>query len=426
MILILTVLGPICSQGALLAYDTFDDYEAQNSFVNLLILQNSGIGLRGPWETTYPGSFFERADLYELVSPGLQGACKIHVVADDRMNVAVRNLEFPVKEGQTLFIRAQVKPDDFLRNDLSEFGLKLVFQKGTALAGKSGFTSNLGVGNVNSTLKAVAGTSYYFIIKVELFPDKDRLSLYVMQSLSTTEPTPVAVSSNQDYGNLERIGFSTRNATVSYDSLVVAETFDQVIFPSLPEPPKISWTQANVIEGNQGTNNHVITFSLSKPSSRQVSFSYLPFNMDHVYDYARAGEDFLPIQGEVIFPPGSMTQTLTLPIVGDASSEPDETIPLWIRYPVNAAFWGSLGIEQPYLLIKNDDTVVVKPQLTIERRTDGYLIQWNAGSGGNLEYAESLAPGSEWLPVQNYTTGQTYSTLVPFAATEKFFRTRKP
>src|SRR3954470_4317695 len=84
------VISPFC-RAEILAYDTFNDYSLRQLFV-----QNSGVGLRGYWEPIFDS--LQRADLYQIVAPGLGGACKVHIVADDSMNIAVRTLDQPITE----------------------------------------------------------------------------------------------------------------------------------------------------------------------------------------------------------------------------------------------------------------------------------------------------------------------------------------
>lgn len=413
------------SLAEILAYDTFDDYNSVSQFWNKLFLQNSGVGLRGYWQSLFPNSSLQRDDLYQIVSPGLGGDCKVHIVAPDNMNVAVRSLDQPIPEGKTVFVRVSIRPDSFPANRFSEFGLKLVFAKGEAFAGKGGYLSDFWIEGAGSTTKAVAGTTYLLVVKIELLPGNDRLSLYNVTTLSPTPPEPIAVSTRSDFGELRRLGFWTQNATVSYDSLVVADTFSDVIFPSITIPPKISWNHPTINEGNEGTNNVAMTFSLSAASSRPISFSYSTIRMDHIADSARANEDFLPLNGVITFPPGSTQQTLNLPIIGDSAAEPNESIPLMFKAPVNGAFYGTAANEDPYLTIKNDDLFVLEPNLTIQPQTNGFLLQWNAGSGGNLEYTDQFPPTNGWSAVPDYISGQTYSASVPFSPTNRFFRTRK-
>ena len=408
---------------AILAYDTFDDYDSSSQFVNSLWRQNSGIGLRGYWDTIVPDSNFARDDLYKVVSPGLSGARRVDIVADSKPNEATRYLEQPITEGRTVYIRAEIEPTTFVR-DSSRFGFNLVFSKiGGITAGMIG-APVFSITGVDSTTPIVAGTTYLLVVKVEILPGKDRISLYNITSLSTVEPQPIAIMFLYDLGNLDRIGFSTINATVSYDSLVVADTFSEVISPSLPTPPKISYTLPTITEGNAGTNSYNLSFTLPAPSSRQVRFSYrtIPF---FGTNYARQGEDFPVLSGEIIFPPGSTSQTLSLSIIGDTASEPDELLPLLFYTPVNASFTGTRAEIEPTLVIKNDDTAIVQPSLTIQRQTNSFLIQWNAGSGGNLEFTETFPPTSGWTTVSPVTSGQTYSATLPFTTNPRYFRTRR-
>jgi hypothetical protein len=158
------------SRAEILAYDTFDDYESVNQFYNKLFLQNSGVGLRGYWQTLFPNSSFQRDDLYQIVSPGLGGDCKVHIVAPDNMNVAVRSLDQPIPEGKTVFVRVSIKPDSFPANRFSEFGLKLVFEKEKSSLAKAGTFQSSGSTAPHPPPKPSPEPPIFSLLKSNSFP----------------------------------------------------------------------------------------------------------------------------------------------------------------------------------------------------------------------------------------------------------------
>ncbi len=74
------------------------------------------------------------------------------------------------------------------------------------------------------------------------------------------------------------------------------------------------------MEGHAGTTNAVFTVRLTPSSATTVgaSWSTAPGS-------ASAGSDYTTSSGTVSFPPGSVTRTLSVPVLGDTTPEGDET-----------------------------------------------------------------------------------------------------
>ena len=78
-------------------------------------------------------------------------------------------------------------------------------------------------------------------------------------------------------------------------------------------------TDVTVIEGNTGTTDAVFTVTLSQPSAQTVTVDYTT-----VDGTAIAGEDYVAQTGSVVFAPGDTTGTLTVEVMGDTLTEPEE------------------------------------------------------------------------------------------------------
>ncbi len=101
-------------------------------------------------------------------------------------------------------------------------------------------------------------------------------------------------------------------------------------------------------EGDAGARNMIFTSRLSTPSGRTVSVHYRTIGAS-----ATAGQDFVAVEGDLVFPPGSTQQTVAVPILGDVLSEPDEVFLVELSAPTNA----TLTYTQCGGVIRDDDAV---------------------------------------------------------------------
>lgn len=101
-------------------------------------------------------------------------------------------------------------------------------------------------------------------------------------------------------------------------------------------PPNVAATDAAVVEGNSGTNFLVFNLTLSIPLGVPASVNY-----SISAGTATAGDDFIPVAGTVIFPPGVTNQNVGVPVLGDVVHEPDETMMLNLASPTNVLLAGS-------------------------------------------------------------------------------------
>jgi hypothetical protein len=112
-------------------------------------------------------------------------------------------------------------------------------------------------------------------------------------------------------------------------------------------PPVISISKtAELDEGNSGNANASLTVSLSKASALPITVEYKSAD-----GTATAGQDYEAVSGTLTFPPGQTTKQVAVPVVGDTSQEPDETLTISLSKPTNA----TLGNAVATLTIVNDD-----------------------------------------------------------------------
>jgi uncharacterized repeat protein (TIGR01451 family) len=99
-------------------------------------------------------------------------------------------------------------------------------------------------------------------------------------------------------------------------------------------------------EGNSGTTAMTFTVTLSPPSSGTVTVNYATANGS-----ATGGSDFTPVNGTLTFAPGTLSMTVSVPIIGDSVNEPNETFTLVLSSPANAVISTAIGAGT----IVNDD-----------------------------------------------------------------------
>ena len=125
-------------------------------------------------------------------------------------------------------------------------------------------------------------------------------------------------------------------------------------------PVGLSINNATVAEGNTGNTDATFTITLSAATTQIVTVGFAT-----AAGTATAGQDFTQTTGTATFPAGTTTQTVTVPIVGDADFEPDETFTVVLSNPQNALLTDAQGLGT----ITNDD------EDTGPRAVDDFVIR---------------------------------------------------
>lgn len=103
--------------------------------------------------------------------------------------------------------------------------------------------------------------------------------------------------------------------------------------------PVMSIGDASVLEGNSGTKNLVFPVSLSGPSDFPVTV-----NFSSAVGTATSGVDYTPVTGTLTFAPGVTNYNIAVPIVGDTSLEPSETVLMQLSSINNAILMDGLAV----------------------------------------------------------------------------------
>ena len=96
------------------------------------------------------------------------------------------------------------------------------------------------------------------------------------------------------------------------------------------DPPSVVIGDVTLTEGQSGTKTFVFTLTLSGPSALTTRVRYETADAT-----ALAGSDYSTRTGEVVFSPGALTRTVSVPVNGDTVVEPDETFLVNLHTPVN-------------------------------------------------------------------------------------------
>ena len=95
--------------------------------------------------------------------------------------------------------------------------------------------------------------------------------------------------------------------------------------------PKLTISDANVIEGTSGTTPMTFTVTMSPASVSDVTVDYAT-----VDGTATAGVDYLATSGTLTIPAGQTSGTITVSVLGDLIPTPSETFTLSLSNPVGA------------------------------------------------------------------------------------------
>jgi hypothetical protein len=143
--------------------------------------------------------------------------------------------------------------------------------------------------------------------------------------------------------------------------------------------PAATIRDVSVREGDAGRNDAAFTVTLSGPSAATASIDYASAD-----GTAAAGSDYVAVSGTLVFPPGVTSQTILVPILGDVTIEPDETLALNLGTATNVTIANPSAVGT----IVNDDS-------TWQRVRDG-ASHFEAVASGGTAYVAVGDYGDIW------------------------------
>lgn len=128
-------------------------------------------------------------------------------------------------------------------------------------------------------------------------------------------------------------------------------------------PASLSISDVSLIEGNAGTQNALVTVTLTGARNSPASVEYSTLR-----DTALSGSDYQAVSGKLTFPKGVTSKTISIPVFGDAQIESSE------RFFVNLsnARKATITDGQGVVTINNDDTQI--------RIFDAWQSEGNSGT----------------------------------------------
>jgi chitinase len=188
---------------------------------------------------------------------------------------------------------------------------------GTAAAG-SDYASAVGIA---SFAPGATSATVNVIVNGDVTPEVEETFAVVL-----TEPTNATIARAQGTG------------TIGNDDA-----------PPMPtEPPTVSIGDASVAEGNSGTVDLTFEVTLSAASLEPVSVSYVTGD-----GTATAGADYASTSGTLTIAPGALSGTITIPVNGDTTIEPIETLSVTLTSVTNATTSRDMATG----IIRNDDSL---------------------------------------------------------------------
>jgi chitinase len=162
------------------------------------------------------------------------------------------------------------------------------------------------------------------------------------------------------------------------------EVNDQPVIVDSPLPPspvvlpKLSVSDASVVEGNSGSQTATFTVSLDKAATGSVTVAYATAN-----GTALSGSDYTAKSGTLTFALGETSKSVTVAVAGDGLVEGDETFLFNLASPTNATLADAQGTGT----IKNDDAATPPPVTGSNPLSPSVKITSDWGSGFTADVA---------------------------------------
>jgi len=144
-----------------------------------------------------------------------------------------------------------------------------------------------------------------------------------------------------------------------------------VVEPAVVITPEIVINDVTVTEGDSGNSQAVFTVSLNQRATEPVTVQFHTEN-----GTAIAGEDYQAVSGQLVFQPGEMTKTISVPILGDTVVEPSEDFQVVLDQAVGATLVSATGSGT----IQDNDAPAPMADVDFAVVND-----WNSGFQGAIE-----------------------------------------
>ena len=140
--------------------------------------------------------------------------------------------------------------------------------------------------------------------------------------------------------------------------------------------PRVSVAGAQVLKGNAGTSDGLVTLSLSRPAGKKVEVTYTTAD-----GTATAGTDYVMRHGTATFPRGITTEYVVIPVIGNRQVTGAQSFSLALSAPVGAPLGAGTG------------------QVTITDPNSPQTVLAMTSQPGDY-----IGGGIPWLETNSYTT----------------------
>ena len=190
--------------------------------------------------------------------------------------------------------------------------------------------------------------------------------------------------------------------------------------------PVLSIDSPSVNEGDSGSTNLTFTVTLSAAYSHNVTVDYA----DAGTGTATSGTDYTALSaGRLTFAAGTTSQTITVSVQGDTTSEPDETVVITLGNPTNATVSTAPRTGTGTGTIEDNDTLSISSPFVDEGDSGSANLVFTVSLGGakaaavTVSYADAgtgtATSGTDYTAVTAGmltfaagTTSQTITVLV--------------
>jgi Leucine-rich repeat (LRR) protein len=138
----------------------------------------------------------------------------------------------------------------------------------------------------------------------------------------------------------------------------------------------LSISDVSVTEGNAGTKSATFTVTVTPPSGGAVSVNYQTANQSAV-----VGSDYLYAGGTLNFAPNQPAQQINVQVIGETSTESDETFAVNLSSPSGAGIGKGTGIGR----ILDDDSLFTEIATTLQGTMDGRVSWGDYDADGDLD-----------------------------------------
>ncbi|MBX7185157.1 MAG: hypothetical protein K1Y01_08455 [Vicinamibacteria bacterium] len=174
------------------------------------------------------------------------------------------------------------------------------------------------------------------------------------------------------------------------------EALGAIIDDDNPDPTLIGISSVRGPEGYLAGSTLAFPVRLSRPATAPVTVNYATSA-----GTAAAGSDFTAAAGQITFNLGDIEKFVLVPVLGDAISEPNETLTVTLSSPTGATFLP--GGEVATGTILNDDLSTISV-------TDFSVVEGNAGTPPKLAFTVILSATSTSAVTVSYATADGTAT----------------